>query len=347
LRIFCLIGFLSRFRHDALHKKVVTEDPFKATRMPFSSYRLVRQLSQKSRVALIAPAGPLQSSGDLERAISNVHLFGWEPVVGKHVSARFGYLAGTDAERLADLNWALQDTNIDGVWCMRGGYGVMRLLDAIDYDALRVQPKPIIGYSDITALLAAIGRMCSIVTYHGPTARGELTAFSRNSFERALLFGEDSGGTAHGARTIRGGRVVGRLMGGNLALVSALVGTSYMPDLRGAILVLEDVNEPVYRIDRMLRQLLLAGALDGIVAIAFGQSTGETGADLSSEGIVNGGGRRTLDDVLHELAQVLNIPCVVGLPVGHIDEQWTLPLGALAQLDADATTLHIISTDHS
>jgi muramoyltetrapeptide carboxypeptidase len=316
--------------------------------MPSSSYHPVQQISQKSRIALIAPAGPLQSAGDLERAIANVRVFGWEPVVGKHVSARLGYLAGTDAERLADLNWALQDASIDGVWCIRGGYGIMRLLDAIDYDAIRERPKPIIGYSDVTALLAAVGRMCKIVTYHGPTARGEITAFSRNSFERALLFGEDPCGTAHGARTIYGGRATGRLMGGNLALVSALVGTPYMPDLRDAILVLEDVNEPVYRIDRMLRQLLLAGELDSVVAIAFGQSTGHIGDDTSSEGAFTGEmDRRTLDDVLRELAQALNIPCVVGLPVGHIDEQWTLPLGALAQLDADATTLHIVSSHHS
>jgi muramoyltetrapeptide carboxypeptidase len=249
---------------------------------------------------------------------------------------------------LDDLNRALRDDTVDAVWCIRGGYGAMRILDGIAYDALRRRPKPVIGYSDVTALHAAIGRECHLVTYHGPTARSSITSFSRNSFERALTFGDDPCGTAHCARTIRPGTARGRLMGGNLALVTALIGTRYAPDLDRAILVLEDVNEPVYRLDRMLRQLLMSGALAHVAALAFGQCTAcddaeESGRESSDRAASESG--RTLDDVLRETAEYLNVPCVAGLPIGHIDDQWTLPLGALATLDAGSLTLTVDPID--
>lgn len=322
-------------------------------RVPPRSYARVQSLSAGARVALVAPAGPLGTPAELERALDNVRTFGWEPVPGAHVSARRGYLAGSDAERLADLNRALRDDAVDAVWCVRGGYGVMRLLDGVAYDALRRRPKPIIGYSDVTALHAAVGRHCQIVTVHGPTARSVITPFSRNSFERALCFGEDPCGTAHGARTLRvgpSGVARGRLAGGNLAVLTALVGTPYFPDLHGALLVLEDVHEAVYRVDRMLRQLLLSGALAHVTALAFGACTacpagGDDAPPAHHEGDDSrdpvDADRRALDDVLREIADCLDVPCVSGLPIGHIDEQWTLPLGARATLDAEALTLTV------
>jgi len=299
----------------------------------------VATLGAGARVALVAPAGPLRGVDDLDHAIANARSMGWEPVPGAHVLARSGYLAGTDAERLLDLNGAIRDRSIDAIWCVRGGYGVTRILDGIDYDVLSAHPRPIVGYSDITALHAAVGVRCGIRSYHGPTARTVLTPFTRNSFERAILFDENPCGTAHGARTIRGGRAVGRLAGGNVAVLSALSGTAYFPDLSNAILVLEDVNEAVYRIDRMLQQLAMTGALDHLAGIAFGHCTScdplaEQSASTDSE-------LRTLDDVLREVADSLNVPCVAGLPIGHIDDHWTLPLGAPATLDATGLTLTV------
>jgi len=222
---------------------------------------------------------------------------------------------------------------VDGVWCLRGGYGAMRILDGVDYDALRRRPKPLLGYSDITALHAAVGRRAGIATYHGPTARAVLSDFSRRSLERALSHAGDPCGAAGDARTLRPGRARGVLAGGNLALLAALVGTPYAPRYDGAILVLEDVNEAVYRVDRMLRQLLLADALRGVRAIAFGQCT-----DCPAE---SDDGARSLDEVVAEAAEILDVPCVIGLPFGHVPDQWTLPLGALAELDADAGTLGV------
>ena len=136
-------------------------------------------LEPGSRVALIAPAGPLRNPGELDQAMANARGFGWEPVPGAHVLARHGYLGGTDEQRLSDLNGAIRDPAIDGIWCVRGGYGVLRLLARLDAAALRGAPKALIGFSDITALHAAIGRCAGVVTYHGPTARAPLDGLSR------------------------------------------------------------------------------------------------------------------------------------------------------------------------
>ena len=289
-----------------------------------------------ARVALVAPAGPLAGEKDLERAKENVRSFGWVPVVGANVLARTGYLAGADDARLADLNQALADDAIDAVWCIRGGYGVMRILETIDYAALRRRPKPVIGYSDVTALHAGIATRCDAVTFHGPTARAKLSVFSRESLQRALV-GGDSAGPVEEARILTPGRARGRLVGGNLAILCGLSGTAYAPDYRDAIVVMEDVNEAVYRIDRMLTQLRLTGALGACAGIIFGQFT-DIPRDAPEESL----GARTLDDVLAEVASALGVPCIAGAPIGHVADQWTLPLGAQAELDADARTLRIL-----
>ncbi len=288
-------------------------------------------LAAGARVALVAPCGPLRSAHELAAAELHARTLGWEPVVGRHVLARHGYLAGTDAQRIDDLNTALRDDSVDGVWCLRGGYGAMRLLSDVDYDAVRRRPKALIGYSDVTALHAAVGVHADLVSYHGPTARGALTEFSRQSLVRAVIEHRDPCGPSD-AHTLRGGRAEGRIVGGNLALLTALCGTRYAPDYSGAILVLEDVGEPTYRIDRMLRQLILSGALGRVAAIAFGQFTAGTDDDASSLPLV---------DVLREAADVAGVPAVVGIPLGHVADQWTVPLGARAELDADAGTLRV------
>lgn len=291
-------------------------------------------LAPGARVALVSPAGPLRGPGDIDRAIANVRTLGWEPVVSQHALARTGYFAGDDEARAADLNDALRDRRIDGVWCLRGGYGAMRVLDRVDWSALRGHAKPILGYSDVTALHGAIARQAGIVSYHAPTARTPLSPFSRASLERAVMRGEDSCGVAERGRVLRPGRAGGRLEGGNLAVVAALVGTPYFPPLDGAILVLEDVNEAVYRIDRMLAQLRLSGALQGVRAIIFGDCTNcpEEADD----------GARKLDEVLLELADWLRVPCLAGAPIGHVSEQWTVALGAVGELDAGARSLAVL-----
>jgi muramoyltetrapeptide carboxypeptidase len=295
--------------------------------------RLPPLLSVGARVALVAPAGPLRGAEELDVAIANARSLGWEPIPGPHVLARNDYLGGHDAERLQDLNAALADDAVDAIWCVRGGYGAMRLLPHVDWASLARRPRALIGFSDVTALHSAASTRCGLITYHGPTARGTLTHFSRESLRRAVVEGRDSCGKAVAARTVRAGRAHGRLVGGNLALLAALAGTPYAPDYRDALLVMEDVGEPPYRIDRMLTQLRLAGVFAQIAGLVVGHFTECSPAnDLSPS---------ALDPLIGEAADVAGVPALAGVPVGHIDDQWTIPLGANAQLDAESQTLTV------
>lgn len=292
------------------------------------SRRCPPALSAGARIGLVSPSGPLRDATDLDQAIANVRAFGWEAVVGEHVLERDGYLAGSDEHRAGDLNRFARDESIDAIWCLRGGYGAMRLLDAIDYDAFADRPRAVIGYSDITALHAAIGQRANMITFHGPTARAELTTLTRESFTRAMRPTSDSQTLARGGMTtLVGGCAMGRLVGGNLALVSALVGTPYAWELDGAILVLEDVSEHVYRLDRMLTQLRLTGTLERVAGIAFGGFT-DIPDDASNVD-------RSLERVLTEIAEAADVPCVMNFPIGHVPDHVTLPLGAIAELNAD------------
>ncbi|MFN2397901.1 MAG: LD-carboxypeptidase [Gemmatimonadaceae bacterium] len=291
-----------------------------------------------AHVALVSPAGPLAGEEQLARAIANTRLLGWEPMVGENAMARRRYLAGEDAERVGDLNRAIRDPEINGIWCLRGGYGAMRLLDFVDYESMRRNPKVLLGYSDITALHAAIGERCDIITYHGPTARGALTPFTRDSLERAVVVGGDSCGLAGDAVTLYAGSADGYLAGGNLALIAALVGTPYAPSFRDAIVILEDVGERVYRIDRMLQQLKLSGTLDACAALVFGAFTERGGDDDNCDG--------ALQEVFAAVADWLGRPCVANFPIGHLEDQWTLPLGARAALEADSRPPRLTIIQH-
>lgn len=305
------------------------------------------RLTPGNRVALVAPAGPLLDRDDLTRAEALCRALGYDPVLGKSAYARHGYMAGTDLERLADLNRALGDPSIDAIWCIRGGYGSLRLLDQVDYPAIIRRPKALIGFSDITTLLNAITRLTGVVTFHGPVARASMPAFNRWHFERVLATSEPAGRLGRIPEppdtlvpqedrivTLCGGVAEGPLAGGNLTLLQCLIGTPYFPELAGAILFLEDVGEDLYRVDRMLAHLRLVGALRRLAGVLIGRFTG-----LKRSGI---DGALGYDEVLAEYFGPLGIPVAYGFPVGHVDAQWTLPLGVRARLDADAGELELL-----
>ncbi|HET6778473.1 MAG TPA: LD-carboxypeptidase [Gemmatimonadales bacterium] len=312
---------------------------------------LVRPPSLKpgSRVALVAPAGPLLERDDLARAQELCRALGYDPVLGTHAYSRHGYLAGTDDQRLADLNGVLQDPHIDAVWCIRGGYGTLRLLDRVDYDAMARRPKPLIGFSDITALLNAVTRTTGVVTYHGPVARAPMPEFSRVHFERVLTSSAAPGRLdrlppppnvlvpqEHRIVTLAGGTAEGPLAGGNLSLLHCLIGTPYFPDLDGAVLFLEDVGEDLYNVDRMLAHLRLVGALKHLAGVAVGRFTELDRAARD--------GALGFDEVLTTYLEPLGIPVAYGFPIGHIDSQWTLPLGIKARLNANAGELELLES---
>jgi muramoyltetrapeptide carboxypeptidase len=305
------------------------------------------RLTPGCRVALVAPAGPLLERDDIARAEALCRALGYEPVTGDRAGGHYGYFSGTDEERLADLNAALRDPAIDAVWCLRGGYGVTRILDGVDFEALARRPRPVIGYSDITALLAAVGRRSGLVSFHGPTARAAMPSFTRRHFDQVLARPEPPGQleplpTATDVLLPQGDRVVplcpgradGILAGGNLSLLQCLVGTPWFPDLDGALLVLEDVNEDLYRIDRMLAHLRAVGALSRLAGVLAGRFTRcRRHFDDGSLGV---------DQVLAHYFAPLRVPVLLGLPIGHIDDQWTVPLGVRAQMDAGAGTVELL-----
>jgi muramoyltetrapeptide carboxypeptidase len=299
---------------------------------------------------MVAPAAAPNEPERIRFAIDTLESLGFKVKPGAHLFDRDGYLAGSDAARADDLNTMFADDGVDAIWCVRGGYGASRILPALDYALMQQKPKALIGYSDITALHMAIHRHAGLVTFHGPVAFRAFTPYSLGELKRVLWAGETPvrlGGPPPFERiegrvdwenrvaTLVPGRARGRLLGGNLCLMSHLCGTPYFPDLRGALLFLEDVEEAYYRIDRMLTQLWLSGALAGVAGVAFGKFTS---CDPSPFFLQN----RPLEDILAERCRALGVPAVSGIMVGHIEDQTTLPVGCLAELDADAGTLTLL-----
>jgi muramoyltetrapeptide carboxypeptidase len=300
-----------------------------------------------SRIGLVAPAGPLLERDDLTRAQELCRALGYEPVLGENAYCRHGYMAGTDNQRLADLNRVFQDPSIDAVWCIRGGYGAIRLLEGVDYEAISRRPKALIDFSDLTALLNAVTRRSAVITFHAPVARAAMPRFSRGHFERVLSSAEPPGRLErlpsppgvlvpqeNRIATLIPGVAEGPLAGGNLTLLHCLIGTPFFPDLDGAILFLEDVGEHLYSVDRMLAHLRLVGALRGLAGVVVGRFTQLERAARD--------GALGFDEVLATYFEPLGIPVAFGFPIGHIEAQWTLPLGVRAGLDAGAGELELL-----
>lgn len=288
-------------------------------------------------IALVAPAGPVAPEA-VDRALERVRDWGWEPRLGRHARGRRGYLSGTDEERAGDFNEALRDPGVDAIWCLRGGYGTMRVLAEIDWAALAARPRPVIGFSDNTALHLAIQRR-GIVSFHAPhPAAADFPAFSAELLRRSLTAPEPLGllpfpaGSAGRAETLRGGAAEGPLVGGNLSLLAATLATGVSPRAEGAILFLEEVGEAAYRVDRLLTQLRLAGLLGRVAGVAVGAFT-EAGDAPDAPSIA---------EVLEDRLGDLGVPVATGLPFGHVADNWTLPLGVRARLDADAGTLTLL-----
>ena len=290
------------------------------------------RLRPGSRVALIAPAGPV-SDERVSIALDRCARLDVEPVLGASARGRVaGYLAGTDDERLHDLHWALTSADIDAVWALRGGYGTMRLLERIDLSPLQRAPRAFIGFSDNTAVHLALHAR-GIVSYHAPHAGSDLTTLSEQCFERVLFHDEPAGELElpeHAPVPLRAGSVEGPLIGGNLALLAAMAGTRGALRARDAILFVEDIGEASYRLDRAWTQLLLSGALDDVAGLAFGRFTDCGGSELP--------------ELLRSFAAERGVPAVAELPIGHEADNWTLPLGVRARLDAGAGTLTLLES---
>jgi muramoyltetrapeptide carboxypeptidase len=292
-------------------------------------------LRRGDRVRLIAPASPFDP-GLFEAGRRVLEGLGLVPVVSRGEFAREGFLAGSDRRRAEELKRALQEEDTKAVWCIRGGYGTARLLPLLDLPRLRRRPKLLVGFSDVTALLLQLTRPGGFVTIHGPviTQLPRLPATDLR-WLKALLFGSGAprrmplGRT----RTLVPGKVEGRLAACNLSTLASLAGTRYAPDLRGAVLCLEDVKEEAYRLDRLFWQVVSAGMLKRVRGIVVGELAG-----CKPEGH----GRHSARRVLERAVSALGLPALSGAPFGHGRRNLAIPVGVRARLDAGARTLTLL-----
>lgn len=295
-------------------------------------------------VGVVAPSSALSSDEKLEDAAHWLRGMGLVPKIGPHAGGRFGYLAGTDADRAADINAMYADPEVCAVFGARGGWGAARLLPLLDWQTIRANPKLFVGFSDITALHLAFASHAGYPTIHGGNATSSWPQEQWESFWRLafaadtpLLGGaEEESAVARPGRTIHGGKARGKLLGGNLTIVSTLMGTPWVPDFSGAILFLEDIGEAEYRIDRMFQQLALAGVLGQINGVLFGQCTDCRTKEPDYDGF-------TLDQVIDQHLAPLGIPAFTGANIGHVRNQLCLPSGGQVELDADARTIRLLA----
>jgi muramoyltetrapeptide carboxypeptidase len=296
------------------------------------------RLAPGDTIGIAAPASPPEKPELIDEVIERFTALGFKIKPGKYLRRRDGYLAGGDEERAADINAFFADPGVRGIFALRGGYGSCRILPLLDYAAIRANPKPFVGYSDVTAMHLAILVKAGLVTFHGSNASSALRPENVVACKKMYLTSEGNsraltGGPgilfshedAHGAniKTVVPGRATGRLLGGNMTCLMRLLGTPYAPDFRGAILFLEDTGEKAYRVDGMFTHLRLAGILSQLGGLVLGQFDH---ADPTEQ--------IRITECLQREAARIGVPCVSGAPIGHFPGQIIVPQGAQAGLDA-------------
>jgi muramoyltetrapeptide carboxypeptidase len=303
-----------------------------------SNLRLIRpkKLKQGDLVGVVAPAGPVDPA-HLEAGLGVIRGMGFQPVLGRFVNDRKHFLAGEDEDRADDLMVMFQNPDIKAIFCARGGYGVNRILSLLDPKIIHKNSKVVVGSSDITLLLVYLLQKCGLVAFHGPMVSGSFGCkpmkISKTQF-RKILIGDKEGGhlVAPQARVLQEGTARGKLVGGCLTLLCRSLKTPYEIQTRDGILLIEDVNEPSYRIDGMLWQLKAAGKFRGVKGIVFGEMINCRFAD---------GQKGRLEDLFRDIVPNRTIPVLTDCPVGHGNEMWTLPLGVEATLDTDSKSLRL------
>jgi muramoyltetrapeptide carboxypeptidase len=295
------------------------------------------RLATGDAIGLVAPASPPEKPEIIDEVVERFAALGFKIKPGKNLRKRDGYLAGSDEQRAADINTFFADPEVKAIFALRGGYGSCRILPLLDYKTIRANPKPFVGYSDITAMHLAILVKAGLVTYHGSNAS---SAFQPGNIaaSRQLLMGEGKGPLfsrdhkqGKKLKTVIKGRVQGRLLGGNMTCLLRLIGTPYEPDFRGALLFLEDTGEKAYRIDGMFCHLRLAGILSQIGGLVLGQFDHTDSAEQAR-----------ITTCLQREGERAGVPCVSGAPIGHFPEQIIMPQGAQARLDAAGIELMLI-----
>ncbi len=304
-------------------------------------------LKRGDKIALITP-GSYITKTEKQESIKNLQELGFEVTYSERLMQKNGYFSATDKERAADLNEMFSREDIQGIVCARGGYGCTRILPFLDYNLINKNPKPLIGFSDITALLFALYKFSSLVTYHGLVATSTFSKFSQNYFEKVLINSEEklvlessksrNNYNIYGITSITEGIREGELIGGNLSIVASLIGTPYDVDTTGKIIFLEEFLEEPYRIDRMLTHMLQAGKFEKAAGVALGvfklcEPNRQNPAFIGSFSLM---------DVLKDRLGKLGIPVIYGLSFGHVVDKLTLPVGIKAEINSEKKTLKLL-----
>jgi muramoyltetrapeptide carboxypeptidase len=298
------------------------------------------RLNPGDSIGVIAPASAPPDPKAIDRSVDAIEKLGFKPKLAPNVRKRWGFLAGSDRDRAGDIMKMFTDRKVSAILCVRGGYGTSRLLTRLDYRTIRAHPKIFIGYSDITSLHCAFLVKAGLVSFHGPMLNSDFIkegcpTFTVQSFLRTLMQPVAPGSISQGYRRktvsiLRRGMASGPLIGGNISLLCATLGTPFQPSFKNAVLFFEDLDEVPYRFDRMLTHLLNAGLLQQVAGVAIGVNA--NCFDPKAKGAREY--RQTVEDVFRERLLPLKVPVVVGLPFGHIALNATLPVGARVTLDA-------------
>ena len=294
-----------------------------------------RKLESGETIGVVAPASPMKPDL-LAKGIQYLEKCGYKLKIGSHVNDVYGYMAGSERDRVNDIHEMFKDTEVQAIFCTRGGYGTPRILDLLDYKIIQSHPKIFVGFSDITALQLAVFKKTQLVTFSGPMVAVEMgkgiNPFTAQYFWNMITVSEPVKKFS-GLHCIKLGVAKGRLLGGNLSMICSLIGSPYLPDFQNAILFLEDVGEEPYRIDRKLMQLKLAGILENVNGIVFGQFEGcEPRAGNQS---------LSIEQVVHDILFDLEVPMADELKYGHVEVKYTIPLGVDVCLDANEGYLQI------
>ncbi len=294
-----------------------------------------KRLKQGDVIGIISPASSPDDPIKIENGVRYLEKLGYRTEVGKNVGKYNGYLAGTDDERLDDLHNMFKNKNVNAIFCMRGGYGSGRLLDKIDYRIISSNPKIFVGYSDINALQMAFFTKCGLVTFAGPMVAvdfiDEVSPYTEEIFWNMISSNKKIGRVENPNKEkyfiLNKGRAQGRILGGNVSIINSLISTEYLPKLKDSILLLEEINEAPYRIDRMLNQLRIMKVFKNIRGIILGDFVKCVEYDTEKRTL-------SLNDVIVDYFEGLKIPVIYNFRHGHLSEKVTIPFGLRTVLNA-------------
>lgn len=308
-----------------------------------------KRIKEGDRIALVAP-GSYISESELQDSVKNLSDLGFQVTFSERLTLQNGYFSGTDSQRAEDLMEMFEREDVDAIMCVRGGYGCARILPLLDYNIIRHNPKILIGYSDVTALLYGIFKNTGLITFHGPVATSTFNDFSVNNFKNVLMNPESnkkffnanpsSDENIYGVQPLVEGKAKGRLIGGNLSIMVSLIGTKYDIDYSNKIIFIEEIGEEPYRIDRMLTQLIQADKFKKAAGIMMGIFSKcepkEKDASFSKS--------FSLMEVLKDRFSGFKIPVIYGMSFGHVKDKFTIPFGALAELDTSEQSFTLLES---